>query len=84
MYIGFGVWGLGLRVEGADLTVHLNVLERPPVGGLLLHELDLWYRGGLVFEAHRLLYPSTLGLRVMKKKREGSYVSAVSFFMNLT
>ena len=29
----------------------------------------LWYRGGLVFKAHRLLYHSTLGLRVIKKKK---------------
>jgi len=28
------------------------------------------FRGGLVFEAHRLLYHSTLGLRVMKKKKK--------------
>jgi len=27
-------------------------------------------RGGLVFKAHRLVYYSTLGLRVMKKKRD--------------
>jgi len=27
------------------------------------------FRGGLVFEAHRLLYQSTLGLRVIKKKK---------------
>ena len=26
------------------------------------------FRGGLVFQAHRLLYHSTLGLRVIKKK----------------
>ena len=26
------------------------------------------FRGGLVFKAHRLLYHSTLGLRVIKKK----------------
>ena len=26
-------------------------------------------RGGLVFKAHRLLYHSTLGLRVIKKKK---------------
>ena len=26
-------------------------------------------QGGLVFKAHRLFYHSTLGLRVMKKKR---------------
>jgi len=27
------------------------------------------FRGGLVFKAHRLFYHSTLGLRVIKKKR---------------
>ena len=30
-----------------------------------------WFRGGLVFKAYRLLYHSTLGLRVIKKKKEG-------------
>jgi len=29
------------------------------------------FLGGLVFKAHRLLYHSTLGLRVIKKKRLG-------------
>ena len=28
-----------------------------------------WFRGGLVVKAHRLLYHSTLGLRVSKKKK---------------
>ena len=28
------------------------------------------FRGGLVLKAHRLVYRSTLGLRVIKKKRE--------------
>jgi len=28
------------------------------------------FRGGLVFKAHRLLYHSTLGLRVIKKRRK--------------
>ena len=27
------------------------------------------FRGGLVFKAHRLLYQSTLGLRVITKKK---------------
>ena len=31
----------------------------------------LRFRGGLVCKAHRLLYHSTLGLRVIKKRREG-------------
>ena len=26
-----------------------------------------WFRGGLVFKAHRLLHHSTVGLRVIKK-----------------
>ena len=30
---------------------------------------DQWFRGGLVFKAHRLLYHSTLGLRFIKKKK---------------
>jgi len=29
-----------------------------------------WFRGGLVFKAHRWLYHSTLGSRVMKKKKK--------------
>ena len=29
------------------------------------------FRGGLVFKAHRLVYHSTLGLRVIKKKKKG-------------
>jgi len=30
------------------------------------------FRGGLVFKAHRLVYHSTLGLRVIKKKMKGT------------
>jgi len=29
-----------------------------------------WFRGGLVFKAHILLYHSTLGLRVIPKKKK--------------
>ena len=29
-----------------------------------------WFRGGLVFKAHRLLYHPTLGSRVIKKKKK--------------
>ena len=32
-----------------------------------------WFRGGLVFQAHRLLYQSTQGLRVMKKKKKKTH-----------
>ena len=31
------------------------------------------FRGGLVFKAHRLLHHSTLGLRVIKKRRRRRY-----------
>ena len=30
------------------------------------------FRGGLVFKAHRLVYHSSLGLRVIKKKKKSS------------
>jgi len=35
----------------------------------LLHRNVQRFRGGLLFKAHRLLYHSTLGFRVMKKKK---------------
>ena len=31
--------------------------------------LEVTFRGGLVFQAHRLVYHSALGLRVVKKKK---------------
>ena len=34
-------------------------------------DFGVWLRGGLVFKAQRLLYHSTLGLRVIKKKKSG-------------
>ena len=34
------------------------------------------FRGGLVFKAHRLLYHSTLGLRVINKKMDDAAVSS--------
>jgi len=37
------------------------------------------FRGGLVFKAHRLVYHSTLGLRVIKKKKRRSRVPSSSF-----
>ena len=35
----------------------------------LLRRKAKWFRGGLVFKAHRLLYHPTLGLSVIKKKK---------------
>ena len=40
----------------------------------LLHRNVQRFRGGLVFQAHRLVYHSTLGLRVMKKKQKSGVV----------
>jgi len=34
------------------------------------------FRGGLVFKAHKLVYHSTLGLRVIKKKKAGAVARA--------
>jgi len=41
------------------------------------------FRGGLVFKAHRLVYHSTLGLRVIKKKKTSAAVAA-HIFTNLS
>ena len=38
--------------------------------GILLCRIVKRFRGGLVFKAHRLLYHSTLGLRVIKQKKK--------------
>ena len=69
-HIGFRIQGLGVR----------RVADAVPVGTYkyiycVSHarvRLALRFRGGLVFEAHRLLYHSPLGLRVIKKKRRVS------------
>jgi len=41
-------------------------------------------RGGLVFKAHRLVYHSTLGWRVIKKKKLRVYMDAFISFMLLS
>ena len=41
------------------------------------------FRGGLVFKAHRLLYHSTLGWRVVEKKKEGTLAVDAAPFVNL-
>ena len=50
------------RSSGANL-VQFSISER------LLRRNVKRFRGGLVFKADRLLYHSTLGLRVIKKKK---------------
>ena len=41
------------------------------------------FRGGLVFKAHRLVYHSTLGLRVTKKKKKKKKGVTDFFFSSL-
>jgi len=62
--LGFGCWGLGLGGSCVGLMV-----EGAPLFQLLRRNV-IQFRGGLVFKAHRLLYHSTLGLRVIKKKKK--------------
>jgi len=57
-----------------------KVVSLPPRSGggerlVVLHRNVQRFRGGLVFKAHRRLYHSTLGLRVINKKirREGTW-----------
>jgi len=47
----------------------LFTISHLEIGEQLLYRNVQRFRGGLVFKAHRLLYHSTLGLRVIKKKK---------------
>jgi len=49
----------------------------------LLHRNVQQFRGGLVFKAHSLLYHSTLGLRVIKKKRFNEEIQSKHAFCYL-
>ena len=64
--MGFRVQGAGFRVQGSGC----GVWGEGSGCGVEDH-LD---RDGLVFKAHRLLYRSTLGLRVIKKMEEEDYL----------
>jgi len=76
---GFGGWGLG--VTGFEVKVEVRGLGcGVPGSRFQVSGFDFWmqglipgsvglFRGGLVFKAHRLLYHSTLGLRIIKKRR---------------
>ena len=44
----------------------------------LLHRNVQWFRGGLVFKAHRIVYNSSRGSRVIKKKKVLGTASARS------
>ena len=55
------------------LTTHRSPTTTPgrwsPISEQVLYINVQWFRGGLVFKAHRRVYHSTLGLRVVKKKK---------------
>jgi len=78
---------LGLRVkkqEKRSVPARHVVRHAQP-----LYRNVQWFRGGLLFEAHRLVHHSTLGLRVIKKKktRAGQSTRALSgyvFFFFIT
>jgi len=48
-----------------------TIRPKPETWGQVLYIKVKRFRGGLVFKAHRLVYHSTLGLIVKKKKRTG-------------
>jgi len=64
--LGFRVKSVGLGVGGFGMHHSLPHVSTPPHGAA---PLQLRFRGGLVFKAHRLVYHSTLGLSVIKKKK---------------
>ena len=68
---------LGLRVKKKKRDARPCPQVRPPrparptvINSRTPHDMNLQrFQGGLVFKAHRRLYHSTLGLRVIKKRR---------------
>ena len=48
-------------------------LHQPHISEQLLSRNEKRFRGGLVFKAHRFLYHSTLGSRVIKKKKKKTF-----------
>jgi len=52
------VWGVGVRVKGVWCRVWGVGVRVSDVLVVDVRVHPLWYRGGLVFEAHRLLYHS--------------------------
>jgi hypothetical protein len=55
----------------AEVGVEHQGVAEFSVQAQLLHRNVQRFQGGLVFQAHRPLYHSTLGLRVTKKRRRG-------------
>ena len=67
------------RHTGIDGTMEASSSRRAGRGGTN----PALKRGGLVFKAHRLLYHSTLGLRVVKKKKRRKSLAPRLFWMFL-
>ena len=65
-----------LIIDGNETCVLHRVEEQ------LLYRNVQRFRGGLTFKAHRLLYCSTVGLRVKKEEEEDSTVLAASACSN--
>ena len=69
-------WATGARGRLMVFNGELDGRKFDSHGQPLLHRNVQRFRGGLVFKAHRLVYHSTLGLRVItKKKRRTSWSS---------
>ena len=66
-------WGAGAQAEALE-GVEVKPCPRPAnksiVNAYSWQRNEMRFRGGLVFKAHRWLYHSTLGSRVVKKKGE--------------
>ena len=60
------------RREGACLVFRRVLFGRELLGARVVVPRELRFRGGLVFKAHRLLYHSTLGLRIINKNKRGT------------
>ena len=71
---GFLLFVLGIVYFCRDCVAEVDVDFRwtDKLGHAILTRwpVERWFRGGLVFKAHRLVYLSTLGLRVLKKTKK--------------
>ena len=66
-FLGIGINRAALEREAEVGALVVEGVHLP----LLPRHHNLRFRGGLVFKADRLVYHSTLGSRVIKKKKEG-------------
>ena len=64
---------MSLKYEPSSEPLHISGgrhLAQLGADEVVLHDPVQRFRGGLAFKAHRLVYHSTLGSRVVKKKKE--------------